>query len=208
MGFVAALAVIVALILVAAVFWYGGPRGPSLEEVGHLQTPQILEMKPQKVLQVRAKGDPNKVARLAFGLLMKAYFSLKGVPRSGPAFKPPRGRWPVDSGLPPEEWEGQYAMPVPDRITEVPKVKEVGGLKLELDTWEYGSVAQILHLGGYDQEAETVDILKDFVASEGYEIAGIHEEEYLKGPGFLFAGNPERYLTLIRYPVRKAAEAE
>ena len=37
----------------------------------------------------------------------------------------------------------------------------------------------------------------------GYEVSGLHEEDYLKGPGFLFAGNPDEYLTLIRYPVSK-----
>jgi hypothetical protein len=203
MEILATLAVVVAALLIGAVVWVGRPRGPSLKEVEHLRTPAIVEMGPQKVLQVRAKGDPNTVAKVAFGLLMKAYFKLKDVPKSGPSFKPPRGRWPVDSGQPPEEWTGLYAMPVPDPTQEVPPVGEVAGLSVELDTWEYGTVAQILHVGGYDQEAGTVRTLKEFVASEGYEIAGLHEEEYLRGPGFLFRGNPERYLTLIRYPVRR-----
>jgi hypothetical protein len=41
------------------------------------------------------------------------------------------------------------------------------------------------------------------IADQGYEIAGPHEEEYLRGPGMLFAGDPEGYLTLIRYEVRR-----
>jgi len=38
---------------------------------------------------------------------------------------------------------------------------------------------------------------------QGYEIAGPHEEEYLRGPGMLFAGDSKGYLTLIRYQVRR-----
>ena len=39
------------------------------------------------------------------------------------------------------------------------------------------------------------------------QIAGPHEEEYLRGPGMLFAGDPGTYLTLIRYQVRRKASA-
>jgi hypothetical protein len=41
-----------------------------------------------------------------------------------------------------------------------------------------------------------------FIADKGYEMAGMHEEEYLVGPGM---GNapPESYRTIIRYQVKK-----
>ncbi len=64
-------------------------------------------------------------------------------------------------------------------------------------------MAQILHVGRYDEEIADTEVLKEFIRSQGYEITGLHEEEYLKGPGFLFAGDPDDYLTLIRYPVKK-----
>lgn len=34
-------------------------------------------------------------------------------------------------------------------------------------------------------------------------VVGEHEEEYVKGPGMLFAGDPEQYLTIIRLRVEK-----
>jgi hypothetical protein len=74
---------------------------------------------------------------------------------------------------------------------------------VELVTWDYGEVAQILHVGRYDAEIDDTETLLGFIRSQGYEVTGLHEEEYLKGPGFLFAGNPDNYLTVIRYPVRK-----
>lgn len=195
--------VLVALLLVAAVLWMGMPKGPKLAEVEHLRVPQILEMDSQRVLLVRAKGDPNVVGKEAFGLLMKTYFRLKGVPKSGPDVKPPRGRWPVEAELPMEEWEGLYAIPVPENVTELPSQGARDGLKVELATWDYGEVAQILHVGSYDSEVPTVETLRGFIRSQGYEVTGLHEEEYLRGPGFLFAGDPSKYLTIIRYPVRR-----
>ncbi len=195
--------VILVILLAGLVVWMGMPRGPSLEEVAHLREPQIVEMGPQRVLQVRAKGNPNEVGKQAFGLIMKTYFGLKGVPKGGPDFKPPRARWPVQAGIPMEEWEGLYAMPVPETVTEIGRGSAAGELSVELATWEYGEVAQILHAGRYDAEVPTVEILQGYIRSQGYEIDGLHEEEYLKGPGFLFPGNPDKYLTVIRYRVKK-----
>ena len=197
-------AIVLVLLVVAGIVWIGMPKGPALSEVAHLQTPQILEMDPQKVLLVRAQGNPNVVGKTAFGLLMKTYFGLKDVPKGGSSFTPPRARWPVDSEAAKEEWVGLYAMPVPETVTDVPDGASAGGLTVELTTWEYGEVAQILHVGRYDEEPPTVEKLKAHVRSQGYEVFGLHEEEYLRGPGLFFAGNPEKYLTIIRYPVRKS----
>jgi hypothetical protein len=105
-----------------------------------------------------------------------------------------------------EEWEGLYAMPVPEAVTDFGGAGTSQGLSVELATWEYGEVAQILHFGRYDAEEPTVETLQGFIRSQGYVIDGLHEEEYLKGPGFLFAGNPDKYLTIIRYPVKKPFE--
>lgn len=195
--------VLVAVALVAAVIWMGRPRGPSLREVEHLRSPSIVEMGPQKVLQVEATGDPNVVGRKAFGLLMKAYFRLKGVPKGGPTFQAPRARWLLAAGQPIAAWRGFYGMPVPDAVEKVPEVGRPEGLTVDLTTWDYGSVAQVLHVGRYDAEADTVQNLHDFVRTQGYEVTGLHEEEYLRGPGMLFKGNPDRYLTVIRYPVKR-----
>jgi len=194
---------VLALLLACGIIWMGMPKGPSLEEVAHLRSPRIVEMGPQKVLLVRAKGNPNEVGPEAFGLLMRTYFSLQGVPKRGPDFKSPRARWPVDAEIPQEEWEGLYAMPVPESVTEIPERSTEGGLSMELVTWEYGEVAEILHVGRYDEEPPTVEALMEFIADQGYVVSGQHEEDYLKGPGFLFAGKPDNYLTIIRYPVTK-----
>jgi hypothetical protein len=43
--------------------------------------------------------------------------------------------------------------------------------------------------------------LKSFIAAKGYQFAGPHEEEYLRGPGMFGRGDPSKYSTIIRYRV-------
>jgi hypothetical protein len=191
------------ILAVIFVYWFGSPRGPSLDKVAYLKAPRITTLPSQKVLLVTAKGDPNAAGMQAFGLLMKTYFKLKGVPKGGPNFKPPRARWPVGADVPVDQWVGLYAMPVPETVTALPTVKSPSGFSVELTTWEYGEVAEILHVGSYANEKPTIESLHAFIAQQGYEISGLHEEEYLKGPGMFFKGNPETYLTIIRYQIAR-----
>jgi len=64
--------------------------------------------------------------------------------------------------------------------------------------WEYGTVAQVVHLGPYRAEKKTVERLHRFIREKGYEVSGVHEEEYLTRPG------AKLQKTIIRYPVKKA----
>lgn len=62
---------------------------------------------------------------------------------------------------------------------------------------------EILHLGPYDREGPTVERLRLFADSAGYVLTGEHEEEYIRGPTMAGPGNPEAYLTILRYRVRR-----
>jgi hypothetical protein len=106
---------------------------------------------------------------------------------------------------PKEQWIGRYAMPVPENAGPLPdQTPDAAGLRAELTTWQYGEVAEILHVGPYEREESTIRRLTDFIRDSGYVIAGEHEEEYIRGPGLLTRGDPEKYLTIIRYRVKKA----
>jgi hypothetical protein len=179
-------------------------RGPDLSRYLSLKDPAIRNMPAQRVLVVEARGAPDKVGAKAFGLLMKTYFGIKGVPKGGPDFKPPRARWPMPASVPQDQWIGRYAMPVPDSIRELTLPKAPEGLTIQLTMWEYGDVAEILHIGPYEKEEPTIKRLHEFINSKGFAITGEHEEEYLRGPGMFFRGNPEKYYTIIRYRVAKS----
>lgn len=195
---------IVVVLLLAATALLFGTGGPDPAQFEYLKQPQVRTMPDQKVVVVEARGDPSSVGSEAFGLLFKTYFRLKGVPK-GPKQPAPRARWPLSLGTPKTEWVGYYAMPIPESIESLPPV-ETGesGLRVTLATWPYGQVAEILHVGPYAEEEPTIQKLHQFIKDSSYRIAGEHEEEYIKGPGMFSKGDPRKYLTIIRYRVRKA----
>lgn len=104
---------------------------------------------------------------------------------------------------PKEEWVGEFALKVNASVKEIPEKIKTKYPKLELKVWKYGKTAEILHVGAYDAEDATINKLHEFIEKSGYEINGQHEEEYIKGPGMFFEGNPDKYQTIIRYPVKK-----
>jgi hypothetical protein len=190
-------------VLVIVVLLFLMPKGRNVSQYDGLKKPKIVTMDHQKMLVVEAKGDPNIAGKRAFGLLLKTYYKTKETPK-GPKTPAPRARWSLPFNTPKPEWVGLYGMPVPGSVTQLPAYRPEPGLKIELTTWEYGDVAEILHVGPYDREAPTVNALMQFISEQGYEVVGPHEEEYLKGPGMFSRGNPEKYCTIIRYRVRKA----
>jgi hypothetical protein len=169
----------------------------------NLREPKISVKKDQKVLVVEAKGDPNVIGGRAFGLLFRLYYGMPETPK-GPGQGFPRARWPESLDAPKSEWTGKYAVPVPETVTKLPDYEPQQGLKASLTTWAYGDVAEILYTGPYDREEPTIQRLRDFITAQGYVTVGGHEEEYIKGPTMNGKGDPEQYLTIIRYRVRRA----
>jgi len=83
---------------------------------------------------------------------------------------------------------------------------EQAGLYISLTMWEYGQCAEILHIGPYDQEDTTIQRLEEYVEAQGYVLAGVHEEEYIRGPTMSGPGNPDEYVTVLRYGATSVAE--
>ena len=167
-----------------------------------LLEPRIIALDNQSMLVVEARGDPNTVGAQAFGLVFQLYYRTPGTPK-GPFQSAPRARWPVSLEQLKSGWTGLYALPLPDTVTTLPPHEAPAGLKASVQRWEYGEVAEILHVGPYDRERPTVQRLLDHVAASGYEVIGVHEEEYLRGPTMAGPGDADKYLTIIRYRVRK-----
>jgi len=167
--------------------------GQDFSAAEELKVPRLRTMPGQKMLVVETKGDPNIAGQSAFGLLFKTFFSLPGAQMAAP-----RARWLGVADKPKDQWVGLYALPLPASVTELP----AGTTGVRIETWEYGEVAEILHVGPYDQETPAIERLHEFIQEKGYRIAGPHEEEYLKGPG-MGGVSPADYLTIIRYRVRK-----
>jgi hypothetical protein len=161
--------------------------------------PTILEMPSQKMAVVQGKGSPDKVFATIFPALYGSVYTLKfDLKKRGlESFKVscPRARYPNAHLSPKREWLIIAGIPVPDNTVSLPQ-KQLD-TKVRLETWEYGTVAQILHLGPYDQETKTIERLQQFITENGYEIAGPHEEEYQSRP------DAKVVKTLIRYQVKR-----
>lgn len=67
--------------------------------------------------------------------------------------------------------------------------------------WEYGTVAQILRVGSYEDEPPTMARLDAYLAEQGCEIARPHEKEHHSRPG------EKELKTVIGSQARRKAEA-
>jgi len=164
-----------------------------------------VELPARTMAVVRTTGDPSELAEGVFKALYGAVYTLKfALKKEGRDFKiePPRARWFAGAdwkSVPRDQWLAEWALPIPDGTAEVPQ--KVPEPPVTVGIWEYGTVAQILHLGAYSEEEPTIERLHAFIDDEGYEICGPHEEEYRSMPG------AKEQKTVIRYQVRpKASE--
>ena len=161
--------------------------------------PEILEMPAQKMAAIYAKGKPGEVFPRVLPVLYNSvlFFNFDRKKSGGGSFEIGglRARYPDAHIAPMEEWTNVIGIPVPENTTSLPQ--KVGGAEVKIEKWEYGTVAQILHHGSYENEGNAVERLHRFIIDNGYEIIGVHEEEYLSSPD---ARVPK---TIIRYRVKK-----
>ena len=72
-------------------------------------------------------------------------------------------------------------------------------MKTKLDLYiQEGLCVQMLHVGPYDREHETIDQMREFAEANRLAIAGPHHEIYLSDPRRVPA---ERLKTILRQPV-------
>lgn len=150
------------------------PQYPPVTE------PEILEMPPQKMAAVYAKGRPDRVLAELVPTLVNSLYALKF--EASLTGGPPvpigcvRARFPDAHLLPVEEWTNVIGLPVPEDTRSLPQ--PVGGAAIRLETWEYGTVAQISHRSEGDHGETAAERLQEFIRESGHEIIGVHEEEY------------------------------
>ena len=161
--------------------------------------PRLTTMPAEKVAVVTVKGDPNVVTQVAMSARFGAVYALKFQRRKegGEDFKVTglRARYPDAHLVPKDQWTIHFALPIPDYVRVLPKKQPEPDVRIE--TWQYGTVAEVLHLGPYSEEGPTIEKLHKFIETSGCEIAGDHEEEYLTRPA------AKVVKTVIRYQVKK-----
>src|SRR5579859_1008504 len=159
-----------------------------------------LARKARQKMAVEARGDPNEVLPQVLPALYGCVYRLKfGLKKAGKTtFKVGSliARWPMSLDTPRQQWIGRVGLAIPASTRSLEQSE--GCQPVLIETWDYGSlVAEIMHIGPYSTERPAIDRLLTFISASGYELAGVHEEEYLTSP------NAKIQETIIRYPVRK-----
>lgn len=79
----------------------------------------------------------------------------------------------------------------------VPVKRDVAGKDVVTKTLDGGRYVSAIHIGPYDQISDSYKVLMDAMQEKGLETTTPSREIYLKGPGMLLKGNPEKYETEI-----------
>ncbi len=123
--------------------------------------------------------------------------------------------WPDDpqqdfSAVSPDKWNWKLMIRTPDFAGKDELQKAVSVLidkgktpavrEVKLESISEGLCVQMLHIGPYEQEGQSIALMKAFVEQQGLEFHGLHHEIYLSDPRRI---PPERLKTILRHPVKK-----
>ena len=191
--------------------------------------PEIVTVPSANFLAVRGEGDPNEpdgAYKRAIGLLYAAAFTLKMSERSDHRIEgfyeyvvpPLEGFWKQD-GRDGVEYTDKAAfrwisvIRLPEFVTEphVAWARERVAVRKGLDcsavefvTIDEGLCVQMLHVGPFDSEPESVAKMDAYLKQNGYvndfSEGRMHHEIYLSDARKV---EPERWRTVIRHPIKK-----
>ena len=191
--------------------------------------PAIILVSKMNYIAVRGKGDPNDENgeyKAAIGLLYGIAFTIK-MSKKGDhqidgyfdyVVPPLEGFWWMEGKVGvdyahKEEFHWISVIRLPDfvseddfrwAVNEAAKKKKQDFSKVEFLTVEEGVCVQCMHIGPYDDEPATVEIMHDYVEKQGYVLdisdKRLHHEIYLSDARKVA---PERLKTVIRHPIRK-----
>ena len=83
-------------------------------------------------------------------------------------------------------------------------IKKQDFSKVEFFTYDEGLCVQCMHIGAYDDEPATVELMNEFIEREGYRTdindKRFHHEIYLSDAR---KAAPEKLKTVIRHPIKR-----
>jgi hypothetical protein len=183
--------------------------------------PDVIDVPPAKFLTITGRGEPGGEAyQAALNALYSVAYSVKfRAKAAGKDFVVMNleGLWWWDDPeayfgeVSREEWNWKSMIRQPDFITlemvegAKAEAKEKKGLKeidrVILEDFNEGSSAQIMHIGPFSEEGETIAELHMFIEENGYKMRGYHHEIYMSD---VRRTAPKRWRTIIRQPIEKA----
>lgn len=137
----------------------------------------------QLVLSVRYKGAYDECGKY----MGELYKQAKGQNKDGPF-----NRY-YDEGYE-EVADVEVCLPIKK------EVKTTGDIEVKTLPSEEGIA--VIHIGPYDQIGGAYQALADYASEKGLDLDVPCREYYLKGPGMLFRGNPNKYVTEVFMPIK------
>ena len=183
------------------------------------KTPKLVEVEPAAYLAIAGRGEPGTDAFAAkVGCLYAMAFTIKmasnAAGRDYVVCKLEGLWWGTGeendlSLLPQDQWNWKLLIRAPEFITSrdledaVETLKKKGKAsdvaEVQLETIREGRCVQMLHVGPYSQESETIAAMTAFARENGLSLHGLHHEIYLSDPRRV---PEERLRTILRHPVR------
>jgi hypothetical protein len=183
--------------------------------------PKLIDIEQARYLAVSGCGEPGgKVFSARVGALYSVAYTVKMTRKFAGqqdyVVCKLEGQWWLDdetsnfSDIPPEQWNWKLLIRTPDFVgddeldsavqTLLKKGKEEEIRHVRFESFREGLCVQMLHVGPYQQEHETILKMAAFADEQGLEFHGRHHEIYLSDPRRI---PPDRLKTILRHPVRK-----
>ncbi|MES2515210.1 MAG: GyrI-like domain-containing protein [Bacteroidota bacterium] len=189
-------------------------------------SPEIIKIESANYLSIPGKGDPSDKLFLdkTQALYSVAYtlkFAYKSKNKDFTVAKL-EGLWWFDEArhnnlslsetpqkVPRSQWEYRLLIRLPDFVShnEIEAAKNAALAKkgfeaiTEVEYFELneGLTVQMMHVGPFDKEIETLRIMSEMIKEKGFQKNGLHHEIYLSD---FRKTSPEKLKTILREPVR------
>ncbi len=192
--------------------------------------PSIVNIPKMNYLAVRGTGNPNdenSEYKASIGLLYAIAFTIK-MSYKGPykidgyfeyVVPPLEGFWWQEGNKLGIDYQSKdkfhfiSVIRLPDFVTksdfdwaieEATKKKNLDFSKVEFLTIDEGTCVQCMHIGSYDDEPATINLMHEYAKKEGYELditdTRLHHEIYLSDPRRC---DVSRLKTVVRHPIKK-----
>ena len=192
--------------------------------------PSIITIPKMNYIAVRGKGNPNDETsgyKESIGLLYAIAFTIKmsykGEHKINGYFEyvvpPLEGFWWQEENKKSLEYESKdkfnfiSIIRLPEFVTEeefkwaineATNKKKEDFSKVEFLSYDEGICVQCMHIGSYDDELKTINLMHKYMTENGYELditdARFHHEIYLSDPRRC---DVSKLKTVIRHPIRK-----
>ena len=191
--------------------------------------PSIVEIPKMNYIAVRGKGNPydeNSEYKDSIGLLYGIAFTIKmsykGIYKIDGYFEyvvpPLEGFWWQDGNKTGIDYNSKdkfnfiSIIRLPDFVTkadfkwavrEATKKKKQDFSKVEFLTYNEGICVQCMHIGSYDDEPKTIELMHEYMKENGYELditdTRFHHEIYLSDPRRC---DVSKLKTVVRHPIK------